>query len=225
MRNPVGFSYKRTYRITSPFTLLLFLLKPVASSYCWGIYSDLLKQKPLLTKSLTSCATNAFSDVLCQKIIITAKEEENDMTSPSPSINRERLGQAAVTGLVWSGPVTHYWYKLLFGKLTISIKEPIIGLVVQILLDSIIFSPITVSGYFTLRSIMEGSGIDGIKDKLSTRLVKTVLGAWKFWPAANIVNFGFIPLEFRVLYMNVLSVFWSFYLTYVNGQKIVSKKI
>jgi len=177
------------------------------------------------TKSLTSCATNAFSDVLCQKLIITSKEEESDTSTLPLTIDKERLGQAAVTGLIWSGPVTHYWYKLLFGKLTISIKDPIIGLVVQILLDSIIFSPVTVSGYFTLRSIMEGSGIEGIKDKLSTRLVKTVFGAWKFWPAANIINFGLIPLEFRVLYMNVLSIFWSFYLIYVNGQKIVSKKI
>lgn len=222
MHNPVGFTCQKTYHIASLFTLLIFFSKPVASSYCWGIYSDLLKQKPLITKSLTSCATNAFSDVLCQKLIITTKEEEKDI---STSIDKERLGQAAVTGLIWSGPVTHYWYNLLFGKLTVSIKEPIIGLTVQILLDSIIFSPITVSGYFTLRSIMEGSGIEGIKDKLSTRLVKTVLGAWKFWPAANIINFGLIPLEFRVLYMNVLSIFWSFYLTYVNGQKIVPKKI
>ena len=224
MYYPVGFTCKRTYRITSLFTLLLFLSVD-ATSYSWGIYSKLLIQKPLLTKSLTSCATNAFSDVLCQKLIITSKEEESDTSTSAASIDQERLGQAAVTGLVWSGPITHYWYKILFGKLTISINDPIIGLVVQILLDSIIFSPITISGYFTLRSIMEGSGIEGIKDKLSTRLVKTVLGAWKFWPAANIINFGFIPLEFRVLYMNVLSIFWSFYLTYVNGQKIVSKKI
>ena len=224
MHNPVGFTCQKTYHIASLFTLLIFFSKPVASSYCWGIYSDLLKQKPLITKSLTSCATNAFSDVLCQKLIITTKEEEKDI-STSASIDKERLGQAAVTGLIWSGPITHYWYKILFEKLTIAIKDPIIGLAVQILLDSIIFSPITVSGYFTLRSIMEGSGMEGIKDKLSTRLVKTVLGAWKFWPAANIINFGFIPLEFRVLYMNVLSVFWSFYLTYVNGQKIATKKI
>jgi len=225
MYNSVGFTCQRTYRIASFFTLLILISKPVnAISYGWGIYSKLLIEKPLLTKSLTSCATNAFSDVLCQKVIITTKEEEKDI-STSASIDKERLGQAAVTGLIWSGPVTHYWYKLLFGKLTASIKEPITGLVVQILLDSIIFSPITVSGYFTLRSIMEGSGIDGIKDKLNTRLVKTVLGAWKFWPAANVINFGLVPLEFRVLYMNVLSIFWSFYLTYVNGQKIVSKKI
>ena len=222
MYNPVGFTCQRTYRITSLFTLLLFLSVD-ATSYSWGIYSKLLMEKPLLTKSITSCATNAFSDVLCQKLIITTKEEEKDTSTAS--IDKERLGQAAVTGLLWSGPVTHYWYKILFGKLTISINDPIIGLVVQILLDSIIFSPITVSGYFTLRSIMEGSGIEGIKDKLSTRLVKTVLGAWKFWPAANVINFGLVPLEFRVLYMNVLSIFWSFYLTYVNGQKIVSKKI
>ena len=94
----------------------------------------------------------------------------------------------------------------------------------QIFLDAIIFSPVTVSGYFAIRSILEGSGWKGIVDKLNTRLFAVVLGAWKFWPAANVINFGVVPLEYRVLYMNVLSVFWSGYLTFMNSKKIAAKE-
>jgi hypothetical protein len=46
------------------------------------------------------------------------------------------------------------------------------------------------------------------------------LSAWRFWPLANSVNFWFVPLQFRVLYMNVLALLWSGYLTYVNSQKV-----
>jgi hypothetical protein len=184
----------------------------------WLWYKQMLIQKPLVTKSLTSCATNVFSDVLSQKLIQNDKQVEE-----KKKLDQERLLHASVTGLVWSGPVTHFWYKILFGKL-VTFKDPILALVAQIFLDAIIFSPVTVSGYFAVRSILEGSGWKGIREKLSTRLFTTVMGAWKFWPAVNIVNFSIVPLEFRVLYMNVLSVFWSGYLTSVNSKKIGPRK-
>jgi Mpv17 / PMP22 family len=100
----------------------------------------------------------------------------------------------------------------------VKIKNPVGGLVARIVLDALIFSPVAVSGYFSVRSILEGSGVDGIQHKLTTRFVPTVVGAWKFWPAANVVNFGMVPVQFRVLYSNVLSLFWTGYLTHVNSK-------
>lgn len=186
----------------------------------WSWYKHMLTQKPLITKSMTSCATNAFSDILCQKLMQNSDEKE---VEEKKKLDEERLLHASVTGLIWSGPVTHFWYKILFGNL-VTFKNPTLALLGQIFLDAIVFSPVTVSGYFALRSILEGSGWKGVREKLSTRLFTTVLGAWKFWPAANLVNFSIVPMEFRVLYMNVLSVFWSGYLTYVNSQKIGDTK-
>eukprot|EP00980_Cylindrotheca_fusiformis_P016685 scaffold5024_cov136-Cylindrotheca_fusiformis.AAC.14 len=180
----------------------------------------MLVQKPLITKSVTSCATNAFSDILCQKLIQNSDVKGVEETN---TLEKERLFHAAATGLVWSGPVTHFWYIILFGKL-VSFNEPMLALASQILLDATLFSPVVVSGYFALRSILEGTGWKGIREKWSTRLFSTVVGAWKFWPAVNVVNFSIVPMEFRVLYINVLSVFWSGYLTYVNSEKIVSRQ-
>ena len=76
------------------------------------------------------------------------------------------------------------------------------------------------SGYFTVRSILEGTGFKGATEKVRTRFLSTLFAAWKFWPMANAVNFWFVPMQFRVLYMNVLSLFWTGWLTYVNSKKI-----
>ena len=92
--------------------------------------------------------------------------------------------------------------------------------IVTLLFDSMIFSPLTISGYFTCRSILEGSGWQGVREKLSTRLVSTVKGAWRFWPLVNVINYGLVPLQFRVLYSDILSLFWTGYLTFVNSKKI-----
>ena len=185
----------------------------------WVWYKQALFTRPLITKSLTSCGINAFSDALCQQLAFTKVKK----TEGVEKFDTERFVHAAVTGLVWSGPVTHYWYQMLFGKL-VTFKDPIFSLGAQIFLDAMIFSPVTVSGYFVVRSILEGGSINAIWDKLSTRLVAVVLGAWKFWPAANVINFMYVPIQFRVLYMNVLSVFWSAYLAFMNAKKIIVKK-
>jgi len=145
------------------------------------------------------------------------------------------------------------------------IQNPVVGLIIRLVLDSTIFSTVTITGmtlfgvvwkrigrrfprlvgqelllirwsphtvyfslivrfflagYFTVRSILEGTGLNGARDKLKTRFLSTLFGAWKFWPLANAVNFWFVPLQFRVLYMNVISLFWTGWLTYVNSKKI-----
>lgn len=218
---------RRTLLFLWSLVVLAFVPRTASSfNLGWSIYSDLLVKSPLATKAITSSCTNALSDVLCQKLVIDAssgEEEADGVATTKASFDSQRFRDAAITGLVWSGPVTHYWYKILFGHLTVRMKDPVLKLMAQIVLDAIIFSPVTVSGYFTVRSVLEGSGWRGVKDKLSTRLFSTVLGAWKFWPAANVINFSLVPLQFRVLYMNVLSVFWSGYLTYVNSKKMSSK--
>jgi hypothetical protein len=154
------------------------------------------------------------------------QSEETNTSSSRSSLDLHRTLQVAITGMVWSGPITHFWYALLekiyalLAKL-LNIQNPAIGLCVKLLLDAILFSPTVVVGYFVVRSLLEGGNWTiKAKDKLQTKFKPTLLSAWKFWPAVNSVNFYFVPLQFRVLYMNVLSLLWSGYLTYVNSAQI-----
>ena len=204
---------------------------PGITSRAWGVYKELLRTDPLITKSLTSSGIMTISDVLCQKLVIMnnspkpsydSKDQVED-TGSAPGAARTRLDfsrmlQVAITGIVWSGPIQHWWFGTLDKMVTI--QDPILRLIVKLFFDSIIFSPLTISGYFAVRSILEGSGFKGAYDKLSTRLVSTVAGAWRFWPFVNIVNFSLVPLQFRVLYSNILSLFWTGYLTFVNSKPI-----
>ena len=185
------------------------------ASQAWTSYKVMLSQHPLLTKSVTSSVMTAFSDGICQQLTKGAAKQQT-----KTKFDFTRSLHVAIVGFVWSGPVTHNWYSIL--EKIVTIKNPIGGLIARIILDAIIFSPVTVTGYFACRSILEGSGMAGIRDKLSTRFVPAVTGAWKFWPAANVINFGLVPIEFRVLYMNVLSLFWTGYLTLLNASKVIA---
>jgi hypothetical protein len=170
-------------------------LSPAVATQAWTWYKTMLVQHPLLTKSVTSSCIMTFSDGICQKLTMGAQDSENDRKK---RLDFGRMTQVAITGLTWSGPITHTWYGLL--EQIVKIQDPMLGLFARIFLDAIIFSPVTVTGYFIWRSMLEGSGLRGASHKLRTRFSSTVLGAWKFWPAANIINFGMIPLEYRALY-------------------------
>jgi protein Mpv17 len=191
-----------------------FEISPAAANKAWDWYKSMLVAQPLLTKSLTSSGIMTVSDAICQQMNLGSGQAGE---KKQQSLDFTRIVQVAITGFSYSGPLTHLWYGTL--EKIVKIQDPLIGLIARIILDAIIFSPVTVSGYFTVRSILEGSGFQGAREKLNTRFVSTLVGAWKFWPLANIINFGLIPLEFRVLYVNVLSIFWTGYLSYVNAQK------
>jgi hypothetical protein len=34
------------------------------------------------------------------------------------------------------------------------------------------------------------------------------LNGWKLWPAASMLNYRFVPLNYRVLYLNVVALIW-----------------
>ena len=187
----------------------------VSPAAAWSWYKSMLIHYPLLTKSATSSTIMTLSDVICQELTIASQAPQNREKS---SLDLNRVVHVAITGFVWSGPISHTWYSML--EKIVTLKDPLFGLIARIIVDALVFSPVAVSGYFACRSILEGSGVQGIREKLKTRFKPAVLGAWRFWPVANVINFGFVPVPFRVLYSNVMSLFWTGYLTHMNSKNM-----
>eukprot|EP00545_Synedropsis_sp_CCMP1620_P012762 CAMPEP_0119032540 /NCGR_PEP_ID=MMETSP1176-20130426/42102_1 /TAXON_ID=265551 /ORGANISM="Synedropsis recta cf, Strain CCMP1620" /LENGTH=156 /DNA_ID=CAMNT_0006988953 /DNA_START=216 /DNA_END=686 /DNA_ORIENTATION=- len=128
-----------------------------------------------------------------------------------------RSSHIMMTGFAYSGPISHYWFALL--ERIVTIDNPVLGLIFRLALDALIFSPFTIAGYFTVRTLLEGKGCPAIRIKLERTWRKAVLAAWKFWPAVNVVTFWLVPLPYRVLYVNIMALLWTGYLSFVNTQK------
>ena len=80
-----------------------------AASGLWNLYKSVLVTHPLVTKSLTSSCIMSASDVMCQEVVSRAKPVEE---RPS-KLDMTRVLHVAITGSLWSGPITHYWYIVL----------------------------------------------------------------------------------------------------------------
>ena len=203
--------------------LLLLLPHYVHSRNIWGVYKSCLSDCPLLTKSTTSAVIMSIGDVLCQKLeqsIEYGSQQSrvainNENSKPSPQLDWHRTRQVAITGFTWSGPISHTWYAIL--EHLVTIKDKLIGLIFRMLMDAFIFSPVAVAGYFIWRTILEGGGSKDIVAKLRDSYVNALLASFRFWPCANIINFSLVPVEYRVLYNNILSLFWNGYLSHINS--------
>ena len=220
--------------------LLLFLPHVHSSNNnIWGVYKSCLSNRPLLTKSTTSAVIMSISDVLCQKLeqridIHHAPQQSrvaiNNENKTSPQLDWHRTRQVAITGFTWSAPISHIWYAIL--EHLVTIKDKLFGLIIRMILDAFIFSPIAVVGYFIWRTILEGGGSSDIVAKLRDSYVNALLASFRFWPCANIINFSLVSLEYRVLYNNILSLFWNGYLSHINSiatkhiedERIISKE-
>jgi hypothetical protein len=41
---------------------------------------------------------------------------------------------------------------------------------------------------------------------------KVQMNGWRLWPLAALINYKFIPLQFRVLFVNMVALFWGTFL-------------
>ena len=53
---------------------------------------------------------------------------------------------------------------------------------------------------------------------------KVVLTNWMVWPAAQFVNFYFVPLSYRILVASGVALFWNIYLSYVANDCVKETK-
>lgn len=98
------------------------------------------------------------------------------------------------------GPVATIWYKFLQQK--INFRNQNLTIVTRVLADQCVFATCNVFVFLSSMAIMEGSSpTEKLKSTYGTVLAKN----WMVWPGVQLINFKFVPLEHRVLVVNIVS--------------------
>jgi hypothetical protein len=175
----------------------------------WNWYKAMLTKRPLWTKASTSCVLMTVSDVGCQameqsmnnELVATRGPDVNLQCGCPTNVNAQlynskknqqvleynwsRTLQVGITGLTFSGPISHVWYGVL--ERLVTTRHYYIGLALRMILDALLFSPMAVAGYFSWRGVLEGKSLAELQKKLATKWQQAVVASWSFWPAANIM--------------------------------------
>lgn len=108
------------------------------------------------------------------------------------------------------------WYAFLNNSL--NEDNMFLSVLRRVLTDQLCFSPISLLAFFTYTTaVMEGGDRAAVVHKLKTAYLPTIVLNYAIWPAAQFINFLFIPSPMQIPFSSTLGVFWNAYLSLKNA--------
>ncbi|KAL7391566.1 hypothetical protein ABVT39_011196 [Epinephelus coioides] len=173
-------------------------------------YLLLLKKYPILTKSVTSGILSALGNLLSQTLEARKKAKNGAAVS---EIDTAGAARYAIYGLFITGPVSHYFYQLM--EVWIPTTDPLC-IVKRLLLDRLFFAPGFLLLFYFVMNVLEAKGWRDFEMKMKQSYWTALKMNWKVWTPFQFININFVPVQFRVLFANMVALFWYAYLASVR---------
>lgn len=110
------------------------------------------------------------------------------------------------------GPAAATWFKFL--QRNIVLKNKNAEILARVAIDQGVFAPTFIAIFLSSMAVLEGGSP---KEKLEKNYKSALTTNYMIWPFVQMVNFKLVPLEHRVLFVNVISIGWNCYLSYLSN--------
>lgn len=121
---------------------------------------------------------------------------------------------ASYGGLIF-GPAATLWFSFLQRRIVIP-NRPNLEILTKVGLDQCVFASTNLFVFLNTMALLEGSDP---RKKLESTYFSALGKNWLLWPPVQAVNFKFVPLDYRVLVVNVVALgeFGSFHSGTIRG--------
>ncbi|KAK4039338.1 hypothetical protein C8A01DRAFT_36705 [Parachaetomium inaequale] len=166
-------------------------------------YQARLAARPLLTQAVTTSVLFAVGDVAAQQLVDKKGVEKHDLA---------RTGRMALYGGVVFGPAAATWFGLLSRH--VNLRSANATMLARVACDQGVFAPTFIGVFLSSMAVLEGTSP---REKLAKSYSDALLTNWMIWPFVQMVNFKLVPLQHRLLFVNVISIGWNCYLSFLNS--------
>lgn len=180
-------------------------------------YTRMLKENPYSTKSITSFFTFGLGDFICQSV--ESKFKPNTITDKiieKKPYNWKRILKQGIFGVIMT-PYLHVQYNILIPKF---FPNPgALNTAKLLFYDQTVNASVFLIAFFTYMDLLNDVDLGTSLKNTYVKFFPTLVANWKVWPGVQLINFTFVPPEYRVLFVNVVAIGWNTYLSYVQNVK------
>lgn len=181
----------------------------------------------MTTNAVTTGSLFGIGDVSAQFLFPTADmASTNRKKKERNSYDFARTARAVIYGSMIFSFIGDKWYKFLNFKVVLPIKPKYswFNQLYRVTVDQLLFAPLGLPFYFGCMTAMEGKSMKYAKEKIKEQWWDTLKTNWLVWPAFQLFNFSLVPIQHRLLAVNVVAIFWNTFLSYKNSISLEGSK-
>lgn len=163
-------------------------------------YKYVLKTHPWKTQMLTTGILMGSGDVISQTLL-----EKRKLSQIEP-LKAVRFG---CLGIFLVAPALRIWYLQL--EKIFGVTGATVGLK-KMLTDQLVFAPSFLGCFLVVSEFVQLKPWNSIKEKLHQDYLTVLRTNYLLWPAAQLVTFYYIPMEYRIVFVSFVSLIWNTYL-------------
>ncbi|KAL3681366.1 hypothetical protein R1sor_024322 [Riccia sorocarpa] len=172
----------------------------------WFAYEELLQTHPVLAKMAISGTVYSLSDWIAQCC------EGKGLSK----FNRTRMLRSGLVGFSLHGSLSHFYYH--FCEWLFPFPNWWV-VPLKVIFDQTVWSGVWNSIYFTMIGLLRFESPRSIVKELKEIFFPLLRAGWKLWPFAHIITYGFIPVEQRLLWVDMVEIIWVTILAMYSNQK------
>ena len=193
-------------------------------------YNQIVNKSPILAQCIMAGTTSMIGDFIAQKVtpyLIYKYQNYNKQTPEkyqSQPYDVDRTLKFGFFGAFYFGPLCSLWLRQLDKWIPNTVKNAAMK---KLAIDRSLWSPSITFGFLMSNGLVEMRG----KFNKSLALAKdqfwpVMQKGWPFWLSVMALNFHFVPLNFRLLNMQMAAIIWNTFLSWyttITAEKMKMK--